>query len=191
MKQAIFAGLTTLDFIYRLNRLPVCDEKMVAKEAFVAAGGPAANAAIAFQHLGGRSRLVTALGSSNLSQLVIDDIRVLIAEIIDLAAGEPRSPSVSSIFVLPNGTRTVISLNAQVNPLDSSKYYQSLLDACDCVMVDGHHMGFCQALAFDARRRGIPVIVDGGSWKDGSSELFTAVLSPATSTWSWSTKSIV
>ena len=172
MTRGLFAGLITLDFLYRIDHLPQIDEKLVAQEALVAAGGPATNAAVAFQHLGGRARLATAIGSSVLGQLVADEIQALVGDLADLAKGEPQSPSVSSIFVLPSGARSVLSLNAQMNPLDSNYWNSTLLDACDCLAVDGHHMELCQILAIDARRRGIPVVADGGSWKTGSSELF-------------------
>jgi sugar/nucleoside kinase (ribokinase family) len=175
MKRALFAGLITMDCLYRVDHLPEPDEKLVAQEAFFAAGGPATNAAVAFQHLGGRSRLVTAVGNSFLSELVASEVQQIIAELTDLASEEDRSPSISSIFVLPSGARSVVSLNAKIEPLSADYYSPTLLEACDCLMVDGHHMDLCKALAAEARRRGIPVVADGGSWKAGSSELFATV----------------
>ncbi len=42
-------------------------------------------------------------------------------------------------------------------------------------MVDGHFMDACQAYAKAARARGIRVVLDGGSWKEGTAELLQSV----------------
>ena len=62
MATGLFVGLTTLDCIYQVSRLPASDEKMVAEACLLVAGGPATNAAIAFAALGNRATLVAALG---------------------------------------------------------------------------------------------------------------------------------
>jgi sugar/nucleoside kinase (ribokinase family) len=42
-------------------------------------------------------------------------------------------------------------------------------------MVDGHFIEACQAWASAAKARGKPVVLDGGSWKDGTDELLKSV----------------
>ncbi|MFT4109924.1 hypothetical protein, partial [Propionicimonas sp.] len=58
----LFVGLATLDVVHLVDRLPAPNEKAVARRTWLAAGGPAAVAAITFAALGGRSRFWTALG---------------------------------------------------------------------------------------------------------------------------------
>jgi sugar/nucleoside kinase (ribokinase family) len=43
------------------------------------------------------------------------------------------------------------------------------------VMVDGHYMEACQAWAVAARACGTPVVLDGGSWKEGTEALLNSV----------------
>ncbi len=43
------------------------------------------------------------------------------------------------------------------------------------VLVDGHHLAAATVLARAARRRGVPVVLDGGSWKPGPGELLREV----------------
>src|SRR5690625_5980424 len=62
--RGVFAGLATLDVIHRVDASPGPDEKVTALSQFVAAGGPAANAAVTFAALGGHAVLLTALGRS-------------------------------------------------------------------------------------------------------------------------------
>ncbi|MGC9503545.1 hypothetical protein [Baaleninema sp.] len=55
--QGLFVGLTTLDVIYLSERLPQPDEKLVASDYTIAAGGPATNAAVSFSSLGISSKV--------------------------------------------------------------------------------------------------------------------------------------
>ena len=72
--RAIFAGLATLDVIQLVNRLPHPNEKVAALDFLLAAGGPAANAAVAFAACGGAPCLVTALPEHPLTGTVTDDL---------------------------------------------------------------------------------------------------------------------
>ena len=53
----VFVGLATLDVIHRITAPPAVNEKITARQQFVAAGGPATNAAVTFAALGGRADL--------------------------------------------------------------------------------------------------------------------------------------
>ncbi|MDT5198079.1 MAG: hypothetical protein QOH20_4833 [Mycobacterium sp.] len=57
----VFVGLATLDVIHRIAKAPDANQKITSTAQFVAAGGPAANAAVTFAGLGGAAILVTAL----------------------------------------------------------------------------------------------------------------------------------
>src|SRR5262249_1342223 len=59
----LFAGLATLDLVHTLERPLGPDEKSVALRQDIAAGGPAANAAVTFAALGGDAVLGTAPGA--------------------------------------------------------------------------------------------------------------------------------
>ncbi len=47
--KGLFVGLITLDLIYLCDRSPEKNEKIVASEQKIVAGGPATNAAITFR----------------------------------------------------------------------------------------------------------------------------------------------
>ena len=58
----VCVGLATLDTIFRVPRHPGPDERVVASEASVAGGGPAATAAVTLARLGVRTFFVGAAG---------------------------------------------------------------------------------------------------------------------------------
>ncbi|ABW15275.1 hypothetical protein Franean1_5931 [Parafrankia sp. EAN1pec] len=72
--KGVFVGLTTLDSVYLVDRLPGADEKCVARDFAMNAGGPATNAAVTFAYLGGRACLVSAIGTSPAAALVHADL---------------------------------------------------------------------------------------------------------------------
>ena len=70
----VFVGLATLDVIHRIAKPPAANQKITSNAQFVAAGGPAANAAVTFAALGGQAILVTALGVDPVAELIRADL---------------------------------------------------------------------------------------------------------------------
>ncbi|MFE7170728.1 PfkB family carbohydrate kinase [Streptomyces sp. NPDC057616] len=168
----LFVGLCTLDVIQLVDRVPAADEKLTAREQVVAAGGPAANAAAAFGHLGGAARLLTAVGSHPLGRAATADLEGLGVTVTDLAAGSPEPPAVSSILVTASsGERAVASTNAVGHRLTPPGDLDAWVAACDIVEFDGHHMELALATARAARAAGRTTVLDAGSWKDGTRDL--------------------
>lgn len=168
MGKGLFVGLITLDFIYLIEQVPRPNQKIVALDALVAAGGPATNAAIAFSHLGGSSVLVGALGCHPMAGIVRADLDLYGVAIADLQPDYAESPPVSSILVTQGtGERAVVSLNARRLQGAAEFVSPDVLEGVSVVLIDGHQIAVSRAIAQWARLRGIPVVVDGGSWKPG------------------------
>src|SRR6201991_3371515 len=82
----VFVGLATLDVIHRITKAPAANQKITSASQFVAAGGPAANAAVTFAALGGCAVLVTALGDDPVADLIRADLAAYRVDVIDVAA---------------------------------------------------------------------------------------------------------
>ena len=134
-------------------------------------GGPATNASIAFAHLGGKPTLATVVGCNAMASVVGEELRRYSVKLIDLNPGFDMAPVISSISVNKAGERNVVSANAcRVDALPA-QVDEAVLQKASIVLVDGHYMQACLAWSSAARVRGIPVVLDGGSWKAGSDEL--------------------
>ncbi len=174
----LFVGLITLDCIYRVDHVPSSDEKLVAEESLLVAGGPATNAAIAFAALGNRARLAGALGQHPLADLIRADLATYGIEVMDLTPELRSPPPLSTILVTAaTGDRAVISRNAIGRQAEPAATPETLLTDVDIVLIDGHQMATGYAIAIAAQPQTIPVVVDAGSWKSG----FEDVLPLATS----------
>lgn len=177
MATVLACGLAVLDVVQTVDHVPAADEKLVADDLLVAAGGPAANAAVTAAALGARARLVTRAGGSALGRLVTEDLAAHDVDVVDLA-GWDQAPAISTVLVTrATGQRAVVSVNATRSapaPLSPGEATGLVADA-DVVLVDGHHLDLAVPLAAAARDAGVPVLLDGGSWKPGLEHLLAHV----------------
>lgn len=168
MSNGLFVGMVTLDLVYLSAKLPRNNQKVVAADYTVSAGGPATNAAVTFSYLGDRATIVGVVGTHPITHLIRSDLehhRVTIAD-LDPVATDP--PPVSSIIVTEGtGDRAVISINATKIQASSDRLPAAIASDVDIVLIDGHQMAVGCAIAQLAKNKAIPVVIDGGSWKPG------------------------
>ncbi|TRW87841.1 kinase [Mycolicibacterium sp. 018/SC-01/001] len=170
--RGVFVGLATLDVIHRIAEPPAANQKITAAAQFVAAGGPAANAAVTFAALGGTAVLVTALGAEPVADLVRSDLVAHGVEVIDAAAGTSRPVPVSSVSVVEGtGDRAVVSLDAVASDVAAPPALDTLIAGADVVLVDGHHPAIGVAAARSAVAQQVPCVVDAGRWKPVMADL--------------------
>ncbi len=173
--KGLFVGLVTLDLIYLAESPPKNNQKLVAEDYIVAAGGPVTNAAVAFSYLGNKAVVSGVVGCHPMTQLIKSDLANYQVEIIDYCPTTENPPPVSSIIVTKGtGQRAVISINAVKTQIDSQAILPDLQDI-DIVLIDGHQMALGCAIAQKAKAKNIPVVIDGGSWKPGFDRLLPFV----------------
>jgi sugar/nucleoside kinase (ribokinase family) len=166
--RGLFVGLATLDLVYLAASPPQNNQKLVAADYIVAAGGPATNAAITFSYLANRATLLGAVGTHPIAQLLQTDLETYKVAIADLAPAKTQPPPISSIVVTQaTGERAVISINAVKSQAEVESIPSDILDSVDIVLIDGHQMAVGEAIAKRAKANNIPVVIDGGSWKPG------------------------
>jgi sugar/nucleoside kinase (ribokinase family) len=166
--QGLFVGLTTLDLIYGVTHLLHTNEKQVATEFAIAAGGPATNAAITFRHLGNAALLWSGIGQHSVTGLIRADLDVQQVKSHDLLPERTDAPPLSSITVTrQNGDRAVVCRNALNWQAALEQIPSDCLEGIDVVLVDGHQIEVSAEIARAAQQEGIPVVLDGGSWKLG------------------------
>jgi sugar/nucleoside kinase (ribokinase family) len=175
MTRGIFVGLSTIDIVYNVDEFPAPDTKVAARSQNIFVGGPATNAAITFAHLGGQVVLVTALGRNPMTQAIRQELERFSVQLIDLNPDLDGVPVISSVAVDSAGRRNVVSANAARFITPVAEVDRKLCERASIILVDGHFMQACQAWASAAQANGVPVVLDGGSWKDGTAELLKIV----------------
>ena len=176
MPKGLFFGLTTIDLLYGVANHPLPNEKVKARWQLAFAGGPAANAAVAFSALGNQSHLCSSLGIHPASHLAHKDLEDHNVRLHDCVADPSDAPVLSSILInLASGDRCVVYSNTDNRRLAVDVGFPHLLDGCSILLLDGYYLPQAITLAQYARNSNITVVLDGGSWKNGLDELLPYV----------------
>lgn len=161
-------GLSCYDLYFEVDHHPSHDEKVFSRSFLAAGGGPAANAAVAISRLGYKAAFVGQLSNDPFGRLQIEEF---IAEGVDTRFVDKtgRSPSISSVIVKPDGSRSVISQKAERQGNERSFSLEALDPSV--LLFDGHQLDISQALL----DRQCPKILDAGSVHQGTLALMTEV----------------
>ena len=172
MHKGLFLGLSTADIIYYIPHHPKNNQKIKAERQLSFAGGPATNAAVTFAAFGNQASLITGLGIHPLAFMAKKDLADHFVHLIDCTDQPKRPPVLASIMVdLSNGERSVVYSNTDVRKLRPDALGESILEDVDVVMLDGYYLPQALQVAEMARPLHLPVVLDGGSWKDGLADL--------------------
>ena len=171
----VSVGMVCLDFSTFVDTYPLEDTKNIARKTIIAGGGNAANSAVAFSRL---SRGMERSGSFVLITKVGDDApgSHCMAELADAGVdtrlcvrSATHATASSTIIVTANGHRTIIhspGVNAD-DPLRPDEIDLSVLGNAVLVHFDGRHAAAALVVAAEARRRGIPILVEAERVRPG------------------------
>jgi sulfofructose kinase len=158
-------GIIVLDEVFRVEEFPQPDGKVQATDFFIVNGGCAANAAVAIARLGGRVSLAGPMGGPAGKDPNGDRVLAALArENIDYAFC-PRIPglstALSAIFMNARGDRTIVTYRderiATAVPADPD----AAVAYADAVLADNRYPDFVRPICEAARKRNIPVVLDG------------------------------
>ena len=161
----MFVGISTVDSIFAVASVPQQNYKVQVREWDLIPGGPATNAAVAFRALGGEATLLTVLGTHPLSELIRRDLAQQRIAVSDMAPEYADPPAFASVIVSPGGDRLAVSTGAfhLAQPDDIGDTLETARP--DVVLIDGYLSNLALDAIRKARAAGIPVIIDGGSWR--------------------------
>ncbi len=168
----VVLGYNALDVTVPIRGALVPDGKHEVDTIMLGGGGPGATAAVALARLGAEVRLITVFGDDLGAQLQRAE---LVAAGVDVShsltfAGQPSARAVILVDEAREH-RTVLWTRGSLPQLDPEAVDPVWLQGCDLVYCDGHECPAATRLARLARERGLPVVLDGGSVRDGAREL--------------------
>jgi sulfofructose kinase len=159
------AGIIVLDEVFRVDEFPQPDGKVQAKGFFVVNGGCAANAAVAIARLGGRAALAGPMGGpAGVDENGDRVLKALARENVDCMACQRMDglgTALSAIFMNARGDRTIVTYRderiAEAMPDDPER----IVSGADAVLADNRYPDFVRPVCEAARRRNLPVVLDG------------------------------
>ena len=159
------AGIIVLDEVFRVDEFPRPDGKVQAKDFFVVNGGCAANAAVAIARLGGRSFLAGPMGGPAGEDDNGDRVlKALTRERVDCSACQRiggLATALSAIFMNARGDRTIVTYRDQRIAATVPRDPSAVVAGVDAVLADNRYPDFVRPICEAARRRKLPVVLDG------------------------------
>lgn len=155
-------GMPVRDLTFRVQGLPARGFKVSAEHFAEICGGNALNSAIAIAKLGGRASICGPMGDAGetSSRYIFDRMAELGIETDHIVHMPGLVTPISAIMIDPSGERTIVTFRDpelwKVRLPDTD----ALLDDCDAILTENRCAEFCTDLCTEARRRGIPVVVD-------------------------------
>jgi sugar/nucleoside kinase (ribokinase family) len=155
-------GIPVRDLTFRVPAVPSRGSKENASHFDEICGGNALNAAIGIVRLGGRASICGPMGDSRegSSRYIFEKLAEEGIETQHILHMPGLVTPISAIMIDPSGERTIVTFRdpelwkVRLPPTDT------LLNDCDAILTESRCAEFCTELCAEARRRGIPVIVD-------------------------------
>lgn len=139
----------------------------------VCGGGPAANAAVAVARLGGTAAFCGYLGNDSFGDAHLAELHAEGVDCTRVVRG-PTSTPLACVVVKPDGCRSIVDhREPAVQLAENAATLGPRLP--DVLLLDGHQPLLSSALLAEARRHGIPTVLDAGSVHDGTRLLYNAV----------------
>ena len=155
-------GIPVRDLTFRVGGVPARGSKENATHFDEICGGNALNAAIGIVRLGGRAAICGPMGDARetSTRFIFEKLAHEGIEAKHLIHMPGLVTPLSSVMVDPSGERTIVTFRdpelwkVHLPPTDE------LLEDCAAILTESRCAGFCTDLCAEARRRGIPVVVD-------------------------------
>ena len=155
-------GMPVRDLTFRIEELPERGFKVNASHFDEICGGNALNGAIGIARLGGRASICGPMGDAGetTSRFIFEKMAEESIETKHLVHMPGLVTPISNIMIDPSGERTIVTFRDpelwKVHLPDAD----TLLADCAAILTESRCAAFCTDLCAEARRRGIPVIVD-------------------------------
>ena len=155
-------GMPVRDLTFRIQELPERGFKVNATHFEEICGGNALNAAIGIVRLGGRASICGPMGDAGetSARYIFDKLAHEGIDTGHIVHMPGLVTPISNIMIDPSGERTIVTFRDpelwKVRLPDTDQ----LLKDCSAILTENRCAEFCTDLCVEARRRGIPVIVD-------------------------------
>lgn len=165
MLDCIFVGSVTQDSLLLVEEPPASDRRIAATAAVRACGGVAGTAAVAFQKLGGRAGLITAIGrESDITTFLRQNLQSWKLPFLQMISMENADSPFSAIQVEKNGKRCITHFGGCIRQLTLEQMDLTALERTGMIHLGGLEERFAVELArYCKEYTKLLVSVDGGN----------------------------
>lgn len=165
-------GLNAVDHLCVVDRFPERDTKPRVSEYVRAPGGQAASAMVLCARLGLRAKYVGKVGGDEAGAFSLSSIRSEGVDVSDVVTVEGVSTQMAMVIVdRSTGERTILWHRPEEIATRPDEVTAEKVAVGRALLVDGHDAPAAARAAALARERGIPVVMDAESVKEGTRDV--------------------
>ena len=177
MKKADFVGLgfCSNDYLALLPEIPL-DSKVQIQQHLVQGGGPAATSTVAAARLGMSAAFIGVTGDDEPGKWILRDFEAEKVSTEGMVVRKGHTSAIAYCWIdAPTGKRSVAWTRGTLPELKGEEVNLEMIRSTRLLHLDGHNPAAALAAAKEARKHGIPVLLDAGTLRDGVKELLPYV----------------
>ncbi|MFO8091059.1 MAG: PfkB family carbohydrate kinase [Desulfatiglandaceae bacterium] len=168
-------GQASFDFLGQLSRYPQEDHKCELKDLATGCGGPAATAMVTLSRLGVQTSFIGAVGDDRFGAEIIRFLETEKVDISFLKSIPGCMSQLAFIAVTAAGSRTIFWHRGTVPSPEPSEIDLSPFTGARVLHLDGLKIEASIAAARQAKSMGITVVLDAGTFREGTDLLLPLV----------------
>jgi ribokinase len=165
-------GQCSLDYIGRVDAFPPADSKCEFTDLTIQGGGPVATALVALSRWGAETALAGVVGDDSFGKSIAGSLNAEGVDTTGVVVRDGCASQFAFIAAEPGiGRRTIFWRRPTGAALTPGEIDFDRLRSAGALLTDGLFAEASLAAAREAKRAGVPVVVDAGSLRDGMLEL--------------------
>ena len=173
--EVVGLGQACVDYLGMVPVFPHEDGKVELAEIHTFCGGPASTAMVTLATLGIRTSFLGSISDDHFGKKILENLRQKGVDTTCLKVRPGYSSQFAFIAISGGGRRTIFWHRGSVPPLSAQDINLRLFPDSRVLHMDGLMIQACLEAARQAKSMGIKVVMDAGTWREGSRELCSTV----------------
>jgi len=174
--QVVGLGQVCVDYVGRVPTYPVEDSKMELEGLFISCGGPAATALVTLANLRVPTSFLGSISDDPFGVQIVDSLEKEGVDISFLKITPGHSSQFAFIAVtVGDGKRTIFWNRSSAPELTPKEVLLDRFPGARILHIDGLMLDAGEEAAEQAKRRGMTVVMDAGTLREGTLDLVSRV----------------
>ncbi len=173
--EVVGLGQACLDYLGTVPFYPAEDGKVELTQLATECGGPVSTAIVTLAKLGVRCSFIGSVSDDYIGERIVDNLTQHNIDITQLKVTPGHSSQFAFIAISPGGARTIFWHRGTMPPLSRSEVDLSLYPSMKVLHLDGLMVEASIEAARQARARGVTVVMDAGTMREGTIKLVSLV----------------
>ncbi len=169
--EVVGLGQACVDYLGLIPEYPEEDGKTELAETHMLCGGPASTAMVTLQALGIKTSFLGSISDDHFGKMILQNLVKKGVDVSQLKITPGYSSQFAFIAISRGGKRTIFWHRGTTPPLKAEDVNLKYFPEARVLHMDGLMAEACIEAARQAKAFGLTVVMDAGTWREGSKEL--------------------